>query len=150
MVDFKELIKAGVHFGHRRSVWSPRMAPFIWGFKNNVHLIDVSKTAHNLEQAAQFLVSVAADGKSILWVGTKKPAQAIIYAAANRLGMPYVTHRWIGGTLSNHSQVKKSVTKLLHYEDILSKASKYPYYTKKELNTFQKVVDRLKECWRHS
>lgn len=145
MVDFKELIKAGVHFGHRRSVWSPRMAPFIWGFKNNVHLIDVSKTAYNLESAAKFLEQVAADGRPILWVGTKKPAQASIYATANRLSMPYVTHRWIGGTLSNHSQVKKSVTKLLHYEDILSKASKYPYYTKKELNTFQKVVDRLKK-----
>jgi len=145
MIDLKELIKSGVHFGHRKSVWAPRMAPFIWGMKNNVHLIDVSKTAFNLEKAAKFLESVAAEGKPILWVGTKKPAQTIITTAAKVLDMPYVTHRWIGGTLSNHSQVKKSVTKLLHYEDILSKASKYPYYTKKELNTFQKVVERLKK-----
>ncbi len=145
MIDLKELIKSGVHFGHRKSVWAPRMAPFIWGMKNNVHLIDVSKTAYNLEKAAQFLESVAAEGKPILWVGTKKPAQPIIAATAKELDMPYVTHRWIGGTLSNHSQVKKSVTKLLHYEDILSKADKYPYYTKKELNTFQKVVERLKK-----
>jgi small subunit ribosomal protein S2 len=145
MVDFKDLIKAGVHFGHRRSVWSPRMEPFIWGYKNNVHLIDVSKVAYHLEKAAQFLENVAAENKPILWVGTKKPAQSIIYAAATQLSMPYVTHRWIGGTLSNYSQVKKSVTKLLHYEDILSKAEKYPYYTKKELNTFQKVVERLKK-----
>ncbi|TET06080.1 30S ribosomal protein S2 [Candidatus Dependentiae bacterium] len=145
MVDFKELIKAGVHFGHRRSVWSPRMEPFIWGFKNNVHLIDVSKVAYHLEKAAQFLEKVAAENKSILWVGTKKPAQSVIYETATQLGMPYVTHRWIGGTLSNYSQVKKSVTKLLHYEDILAKAEKYPYYTKKELNTFQKVVERLKK-----
>lgn len=145
MVDFKDLIKAGVHFGHRCSVWSPRMEPYIWGHKNNVHLIDVSKTAVQLEKAAQFLESVAAEGKPILWVGTKKPAQGIIYSVAERLGMPYVTHRWVGGTLSNHPQVKKSVTKLLHYEDILAKAEKYPYYTKKELNTFQKVVERLKK-----
>ncbi len=145
MIDLKELIKAGVHFGHRSSVWSPRMAPFIWGAKNNVHLIDISKTAHHLQQAAKYLESVAEEGKPILWVGTKKPAQSIIYSTAQKLNMPYVTHRWIGGTLSNFSQVKKSVTKLLHYEDILSKASKYPYYTKKELNMFQKVVERLKK-----
>lgn len=145
MIDFKELIKAGVHFGHRRSVWSPRMAPFIWGYKNNVHLIDVSKTASQLEKAARFLEQVATEGKPILWVGTKKPAQPIIYATATKLGMPYVTHRWIGGTLSNYSQVKKSVTKLLHYEDILFKAAKYPYYTKKELVSFQKVADRLQK-----
>jgi len=145
MIDLKELIKSGVHFGHRKSVWSPRMAPFIWGMKNNVHLIDVSKTAFNLEKAAKFLESVLADGKQVLWVGTKKPAQSIIFSAATSLEMPYVTHRWIGGTLSNHSQVRKSVTKLLHYEDVLSKASKYPYYTKKELNVFQKVVERLKK-----
>jgi len=121
------------------------MEPFIWGYKNNVHLIDVSKTAYQLEKASKFLESVVAEGKPILWVGTKKPAQAIIYSTAQRLGMPYVTHRWIGGTLSNHSQVKKSVTKLLHYEDVLAKAEKYPYYTKKELNTFQKVAERLRK-----
>ena len=108
-------------------------------------LIDVSKTAHQLEKAAKFLESVAAEGKPILWVGTKKPAQDVIVAIATALNMPYVTHRWIGGTLSNFSQVKKSVTKFLHYEDILAKSEKFPFYTKKELNVIQKAVERLKK-----
>ena len=145
MIDFRRLIKAGTHFGHQTSRWSPKMAPYIWGHKNGVHLIDVSKTAHQLEKAAKFLESISAQGKSVLWVGTKKPAQAIIYTTATHLNMPYVNHRWIGGTLNNYAQVKKSVTRLLHFEDIIDRSEKFPHYTKKELNTFSKVVDRLKK-----
>jgi small subunit ribosomal protein S2 len=144
MIDFKQLVKAGVHFGHRTSVWCPKMQPYIWGHKNNVHLIDVSKTAFQLEKAAQFLEGVASDGKSILWIGTKKAAQDSVRSAAERLNMPYVNHRWIGGTLSNYPQVKKSVTKLLHYEDVIAKDSNSTFYTKKELNKFRKSIDRLK------
>jgi len=145
MIDFRQLVKVGIHFGHQTSRWCPKMAPYIWGFKNKVHLIDVSKTAYQLEKAAQFLEKRAAEGESILWVGTKKAAQGAVYKTATKLGMPYVNHRWIGGTLSNYSQVKKSVTKLLHYEDIVAKAEKFSYYTKKELNMFQKIIDRLKK-----
>lgn len=145
MIDFKQLVKAGVHFGHRTSVWCPRMEPYIWGHKNNVHLIDVSKTAFQLEKAAKFLENVASEGKTVLWIGTKKAAQDSIRLAAERLNMPYVNHRWIGGTLSNFSQVKKSVTKLLHYEDVLAKGSSGSFYTKKELNRFRKSIERLKK-----
>ena len=144
-VDFAELVKAGVHFGHQTSRWCPKMAPYIWGYKNNVHLIDVSKTAFQLEKAAQFLETIAAEGKSILWIGTKKPAQAIIQAMATKLGMPFVNHRWVGGTLSNRPQVRKSVTKLLHFEDVLSKSDQFPLYTKKEFNTITKVAGRLEK-----
>ncbi len=144
MIDFRTLVKAGVHFGHQTSRWMPKMQPYIWGVKNKVHLLDVSKTAHQLERAAQFLKGVATEGKQILWVGTKKPSRAIIQAVATKLDMPFVNHRWIGGTLSNFTQVKKSVTRLLHYEDVLEKSEKYPHYTKKELNEIQKNVDRLK------
>lgn len=145
MIDFKDLIKAGVHFGHRTSIWNPLMEPYIWGHKNKVHLIDVSKTAFQLEKAANFLESVVGDGKTILWIGTKKAAQDTIKEVAERSGMPYVNHRWIGGTLSNYSQVKKSVTKLLHYKDVLAKDSSSAFYTKKELNSFKKVVERLEK-----
>ncbi len=145
MIDFRELVKAGVHFGHRRSVWCPRMEPYIWGHKNDVHLIDISKTAVQLERAAQVLEALAAAGKSVLWVGTKKAAHDVIRSAAERMDMPYVDHRWIGGTLSNYSQVKKSVTKLLHYEDVLSKEAGDTFYKKKELNRFKKAVDRLRK-----
>ena len=140
---FESLIKSGIHWGHQKSRRNPKMDPYIWGTKNGVSLIDISKTAHQLERAAKFLESVAAEGKQILWVGTKKPAQDVVFAAATALKMPYVTHRWIGGSLSNYSQVTKSRTKLLHFEDVLAKAEKYPHYTKKELNVIQKSVDRL-------
>lgn len=142
MIDFRELVKAGVHFGHQSSRWCPRMAPYIWGKKNGVHLIDVSKTANQLEKAAKFLGEVAGQGKTVLWIGTKKPAQGAIKEAAAIAQMPSVTHRWIGGTLTNRLEVKKSITKYLHLEDVLKKAED-THYTKKELNSYKKRVDRL-------
>lgn len=145
MIDFRELIKAGSHFGHQTSRWCPKMAPYIWGLKSKVHLIDVSKTAFQLEKAADFLRKIAEEDKQILLVGTKRPAQKIIEDMAKNLGMSYVNHRWVGGTLSNYEQVKKSVTRLLHYEDVLAKSESHPYYTKKELNVFQKLVYRLEK-----
>lgn len=145
MIDFRELVKKGVHFGHQTSRWCPKMAPYIWGHKNKTHLIDVSKTAHQLEQAAKFLENVAAEGKSILWVGTKRSAQASIDNVAMILKMPKVTHRWIGGSLSNWAQVKKSAAKLGHYEDVLKKSEQATHYTKKELNLFQKKIARLEK-----
>ncbi len=148
MMDFRSLIKAGCHFGHQKSRGCSKMAPYIWGRRGGVQFIDVSKTAYLLEQAAQFLNKTAGEGKTILWVGTKRSAQDIILNAAQDLKMPYVNHRWIGGTLSNFSQVKKSVTKLLHYEDVIAKAIKMPeqfHYTKKEINVIHKAIERLKK-----
>jgi small subunit ribosomal protein S2 len=149
MRDFKELfgelVKAGVHFGHQKSRWCPKMEPYIWGCKEKVHLLDVSKTAAQLDKAEKFLESIAAEGKTILWVGTKKAAAKSIKDMAVSLNMPYVNHRWLGGTLLNFSQVKKSLTRLLHYEDILAKADSNPFYTKKELNLFKKTVEKLEK-----
>ncbi|MCA9769818.1 30S ribosomal protein S2 [Candidatus Dependentiae bacterium] len=153
MIDFKSLVKAGCHFGHQKSRGCPKMAPYIWGHRNGIHLIDISKTAQLLEQSAQFLKQVTAEGKAVLWVGTKKPAQDIIFSVAQDLDMPYVNHRWIGGTLSNWAQVKKSITKLLHLQDVIAKVEKSKekedsqqfLYTKKELNVIQKMIERLKK-----
>lgn len=142
-VILKDLVKAGVHIGHIKSRWFPAMAPYIWGVKSNIHLIDVSKTAYQLENAAKFLESVAAAGKPILWVGTKKAARDTVESHALKIGASYVTHRWIGGTLTNFPQVKKSITKLLHFEEIASKSTDEYLYTKKEINRFQKLADRL-------
>lgn len=144
MIDLKLLIKNGVQFGHQVWRWCPRMARYIWGKKNGVHLIDVSKTAYELNRASKFLEGVAAEGKQVLWVGTKRAAQDVIQKTAEKLNQPYVRNRWIGGTLTNFPQVKKSVTKMLHYEDILSKSDQYSY-TKKEFGVIQKSVDRLKD-----
>lgn len=142
MIDLKKLLDNGVHFGHQTSRWCPRMRPYIWGSKSGIHLIDVSKTAVQLEKAAKFLESVIAEGKTILWVGTKKSAQATIERIGKELNLPYVMHRWVGGTFSNYRQVRKSVAKLLHYEDIIAKADQFPY-SKKELGLIQKKIDRL-------
>ena len=142
---FGELVKDGVHFGHQKSRWCHKMEPFIWGYKNKVHLIDVSKTARGLNEAEKFLETVSAEGKTILWVGTKKAAAKSILDIAVKLNMPYVNHRWLGGTLLNFSQVKKSLTRLLHYEDILAKAESNPFYTKKELNLYRKTADKLEK-----
>ncbi len=145
MIDFRKLVEAGVHFGHQRSRKCPKMDSYIWGIKNDTLLIDVSKTAQCLEKAATFLEGVASQGKPILWVGTKKPAQESIFSTATHLKMPYVSHRWIGGTLSNYGQVKKSITKMLHFEDVVAKTEQYPHYTKKEINLFQNQIDRLQK-----
>ncbi len=145
MIDFRELIKAGSHFGHVTARWHPNMGQYIWGMKNKVHLIDVSKTAFQLEKAAKVLEEIAAQDKQVLWVGTKRAAQKAVTDVGTKLNMPYVSHRWIGGTLSNFDQVKLSVTKFKHYEDILARSEQFPYYTKKELNVFNKMVNRLKK-----
>ncbi len=143
MIEFRDLIQAGLHFGHQKSRWCPKMAPYIWGHRNGVHLIDVSKIAFNLEKASKFLEEVAARGETILWVGTKKSAKTMIESIGQNLNMPYVSHRWLGGTITNFYQVKKAVTKYLHLEDVIKKADESAY-TKKECVTFQKAADRLK------
>jgi small subunit ribosomal protein S2 len=141
-IDLRLLIKNGVHFGHQTSRWNPKMEPYIWGHKNGIYLIDVSKTAYLLDQAAKFLETTAAEGRTILWVGTKKSAQDIVEKTANELKLPYVVHRWVGGTFTNFRQVRKSIANLLHYEDILVKTEE-SHYTKKELNLLKKRVGRL-------
>src|SRR5215471_8469905 len=108
-VDVRKLIEAGVHFGHQRSKWCPKMKPYIWGERNKTHLIDLFKTAAQLERASEFLHTVVASGKQVLFLGTKRAAQAIIKKVGTDTGMPYVDHRFVGGTLTNWPQVRKSL-----------------------------------------
>ncbi len=142
-IDLKDMLKAGLHFGHKTSRWSPNMRPYIWGSKNHVHLIDISKTAFLLEKTGVELKKLAAEGGSFLWIGTKKPAQKIVQEIATKLRMPWVIHRWIGGTLSNFDQVKKAITRLLHLRDVMAKPT--VHYTKKELVMIQKEIERLEK-----
>lgn len=142
MIDLKLLIKNGVHFGHQTARWSPKMEPYIWGFKNGIHLIDVMKTARQLERASKFLESIAAEGKTILLVGTKKAARDGVYNIAQELKLPYVIHRWVGGTFTNYRQVRKAIGNLQNYEQILEKSGE-SHYTKKELNLLKKRAGRL-------
>ena len=143
MIELKELLQAGVHFGHKTSRWSPKMRPFIWGAKNKVHLIDIAKTAFLLERAGRFVKSIASTGKDILLVGTKKAAQGPIKNIVAKRKLPFVTNRWIGGTLTNYDQVKKAITRLLHLRDVIEKPLEH--YKKKELSMIQKEVDRLEK-----
>lgn len=142
-IDLKEMLKAGVHFGHKTSRWAPKMRPYIWGAKNKVHLIDVSKTAFLLEKVGDFVKDTTAAGGMLLFVGTKKSAQDSVKNTAIALGMPYVVHRWIGGTLSNFDQVKKAITRLLHLQDVVKKSASH--YKKKEIGTLQKEIMRLEK-----
>lgn len=142
MIDIRLLINKGVHFGHQSSRGNPKMKPYIWGKKNSIDIIDVTKTVHQLEKAAQFVKRMASEGKEILWCGTKKAAAPAILQAGEETQSPFAAHRWIGGTLTNHVQVKKSVTKLLHLEDVLDKGGQQ--YTKKELGIFTKQVERAR------
>jgi small subunit ribosomal protein S2 len=140
-LDLKKMLQAGVHFGHRTSRWDPRMKPFLWGTSNNTYLIDVSKTAFLLERAGKFLKDAAANGGSLLFVGTKKAAQPSIQKAGTELKMPYIVHRWVGGTLSNFDQVRKAITRFLHLQDVVKKP--LTNYKKKEIGTISKEIERL-------
>ncbi|MBP7854409.1 30S ribosomal protein S2 [Candidatus Babeliales bacterium] len=144
MIDYKRLIDVGLHFGHQKSRWCPKMEPYIWGHRGGVHLIDISKTAHALQKTAAFLETVTARGETILWVGTKKQAKDAIAATGLATNMPYVNYRWVGGTITNYQQVKKAVTKLMHYEDVIARYNKEnSSYTKKEISRIQKLAERL-------
>lgn len=148
MIDFRQLIDVGLHFGHQKSRWCPKMEPYIWGHRGGIHLIDISKTAHALQKTSSFLEAVVARGETVLWVGTKKPAKEAIVQVGNATGMPYVDYRWVGGTITNYAQVKKAVTKLLHYDDIVAKSvSENSPYTKKEVVRIQKLADRLRRTF---
>lgn len=144
MKDLRDLIKSGVQFGHQTWRWNPKMAPYIWGQKNGIHLIDVSKTQFQLQKAAKFLETLAAEGKSVLFCGTKKSAKKAIEKVAAETKAPVVAHRWIGGTLTNAPQIRKAVTKLLHLKDIVAKADQ-SFHTKKELSVFNKQIERLEK-----
>ncbi len=141
----EKLFEAGVQFGHRTQCWCPKMAPFIWGKKDGIHLINVALTDIQLTKAEKMLEEIAAKGLPILWVGTKKIARNIVSKFAQECSSPFFANRWVGGTLTNYQEVKKAVKKMLYNEEIYQKSESQDIYTKKELNLLQKKVDRSKK-----
>jgi small subunit ribosomal protein S2 len=115
-VTVQQLIEAGVHFGCRVSRWNPKMAPFIYGRRNLIHIMDLRETLRGLLRAQNFLYHVAAEGHQILWVGTKRQVKGVIHDAGTRTGMPVVTERWIGGTLTNFSVIRSRLRRLEELE----------------------------------
>ena len=114
----KELVDAGIHFGHRSTHWNPKMAPYIFGKRNKIHIIDVKETIKGLLLARKFLTKVVAEGKDVLFVGTKRQARGIIEKHAGEAGMPYVTERWLGGTLTNYATIRQRLKRLEELERI--------------------------------
>ncbi len=137
-----EMLKAGMHFGHRVSKWHPKMAPYIFGARNDVHIINLEITAVKLKEALDFIKSIALEGKTVLFLGTKDQAKEIVKKYALDCGMPYVVSRWLGGTLTNFETIRKL---LKSYNDLKARqaAGELAKYTKKEQLEFQKKIEDL-------
>ena len=142
-VDIKALLEAGVHFGHKTSRWHPKMAPYIHSKRQDSHIIDLTKTVEGLEVALPFLTKVAASGKQVLFVGTKKQAKDIVATAATKINQPYVTERWIGGMLTNVNTVTAQIKKLKDLEKRMASGDLEKRYNKLEVQRFQEEIDLL-------
>lgn len=141
-----ELLEAGVHFGHQVRKWHPKMARFIFGPKDGVHIIDLEKTVAELENACKFLAKLKSEGKKILFVGTKRQAAEVISEEAVRAGMPYMTERWVGGLLTNFEVVHKNVEKLKELE-AKKAADEFANLTKKERLLIDREILRLERVY---
>lgn len=142
-VDIKELFEAGVHFGHKTSRWHPKMAPYIHSKRQDSHIINLEETVIALDKALPFITKVAASGKQVLFVGTKKQAKDIVRAAAESVNQPYVTERWIGGMLTNSTTVNIQIKKLKDLERQIASGELEKRYNKLEIQRFQEEVDEL-------
>lgn len=144
-VDIKQLLEAGVHFGHKTSRWHPKMAPYIHSKRQDNHIIDLTKTVEGLNEALPFLTKVAAAGKPILFVATKKQTKAAVKAAAEALGQPYMTERWLGGTLTNVTTISAQIKKLKDLERRMAGGDLEKRYNKLEVQRFQEEIEALNE-----
>jgi small subunit ribosomal protein S2 len=143
-VTIRDLLEAGVHFGHQTRRWNPKMKSYIFGERNGIYIIDLQKTHRLLADALQFVQGLAAQGKSILFLGTKRQAQEAIVEEAQRCEMPFVTERWLGGTLTNFATVRKSLDRLKELE-LVSADGRQEGLTKKEMARLEKERVRLEK-----
>jgi small subunit ribosomal protein S2 len=140
----QQLLEAGVHFGHLKKKWNPKMLPYIFAEKNGIHIIDLNRTIEGLDEAAAALKSIAKSGKKIMFVATKKQAKEIVAEAAARVNMPFVTERWLGGMLTNFSTIRKSVKKMLSIEKMLQDGT-MDSVTKKERLTLTRSKEKMEK-----
>lgn len=140
----QQLLEAGVHFGHLKKKWNPKMLPYIFAEKKGIHIIDLNKTTEHLQEAASAMKQIARSGKKILFVGTKKQAKDIVTECAQRVQMPYVTERWLGGMLTNFNTVRKSVKKMQSIDKMLNDGS-FDSITKKERLTLTRDKDKMEK-----
>lgn len=140
--EYKELLDAGVHFGHLKKKWNPKMSPYIFMERKGIHIIDLNRTIECMESAARGLKQVAKAGKKILFVATKRQARDIVSQAALSVDMPYVTDRWLGGMMTNFSTIRRSVKKMNDIDRMLAEPENY-VFTKKERLTLTRERNKL-------
>jgi small subunit ribosomal protein S2 len=144
-ISMKQLLEAGVHFGHQTSRWNPKMKPYIFGARNGIYIVDLQKTVLLFQQAYDFVRSLAADGRTLIMVGTKKQAQDAVREEAERCGMFYVNNRWLGGTLTNFQTIKQSIERLKKLEETLDDPVMAEALTKREMLEISRERKRLLE-----
>ena len=140
---YKDLLDAGAHFGHLTRKWDPKMAPYIFMEKNGIHIIDLNKTLVSLEYASNAIRNIAKSGRKIMFVATKKQAQEIVTTEAERLKMPFVTDRWLGGMLTNFATVRKSLKKMATIDKMVKENTAYAALAKREKLMMQREREKL-------
>jgi len=144
-VTMREMLEAGVHFGHQTRFWNPKMAPFIFGHRNKIHIVNLEKTMLHFQEATKYIRQLSANRGTILMVGTKRQARDIIAAEAQRAGVPFVDQRWLGGTLTNFKTIKTSIKRLKEMEGAIADGS-VEKMSKKEALLFHRELDKLNKA----
>ena len=143
-VTMREMLEAGVHFGHQTRFWNPKMAPFIFGHRNKIHIVNLEQTMAMFQEATKYIRKLSANRGTILMVGTKRQARDIIAAEAQRAGVPFVDQRWLGGTLTNFKTIKTSIKRLKEMEAAIADGS-VEKMSKKEALMFNRELDKLQK-----
>ena len=139
----RQMLEAGVHFGHQTRYWNPKMAPYLFGARNKIHIIDLEQTLPLFNDAMNYLGQMTANKGTILFVGTKKAARKVVADEAKRCGMPYVNHRWLGGMLTNFKTIKKSINRLKELEAMKADGTLYQRFSKKEALGMERELEKL-------
>ncbi|MGD0959829.1 MAG: 30S ribosomal protein S2 [Methylomonas sp.] len=142
-VSMRQMLEAGVHFGHQTRYWNPKMAPYLFGARNKIHIIDLEQTLPLFNEAMNYLGQMTANKGTILFVGTKKAARKTVAEEAKRCGMPYVNHRWLGGMLTNFKTIKKSINRLKELEAMKADGTLYQRFSKKEALGMERELEKL-------
>jgi len=139
----RQMLEAGVHFGHQTRYWNPKMASYLFGARNKIHIIDLEQTLPLFNDAMNYLGQMTANKGTILFVGTKKAARKVVAEEAKRCGMPYVNHRWLGGMLTNFKTIKKSINRLKELEAMKADGTLYQRFSKKEALGMERELEKL-------
>ncbi|MBS3964394.1 MAG: 30S ribosomal protein S2, partial [Methylomonas sp.] len=143
VVSMRQMLEAGVHFGHQTRYWNPKMAPYLFGARNKIHIINLEQTLPLFNDAMNYLGQMTANKGTILFVGTKKAARKAVADEAIRCGMPFVNHRWLGGMLTNFKTIKKSINRLKELEAMKNDGTLYQRFSKKEALGMERELEKL-------